>query len=49
MEGLHNEGDRGAISYIGGFSCARTASEDAADATEGISDVRPFPRFREYL
>ncbi len=31
----------GDISYIGGITCARTASEDAADATESVGDARP--------
>ena len=37
VEDLHGEGNGGDISPTGGFGCAGTASDDAADAAEGVA------------
>ena len=39
MENLHDEGDGGDISHVGGVGDASTADEDATDTAEGISDA----------
>jgi len=41
VEDLHDEGYGGDVSQIGGFGGAGTASDDAADAFEGVGDARP--------
>ena len=41
VEDLHDEGDRGGISHVGGVSDTTATSDDATNMAEGIGNTRP--------